>query len=163
NNRLRDLKAWLAYEKVVPANTKTALLVALGLLIVCLVNTTGLLLAKFLRRSAEIGVRRALGAPRRELYRQFLIEAGMVGVPGVAARCKLPAVADRSGDARRRRRRAGSGADRSGRARHRLGHAERYRRAGARQRVPVCPDLAAGHRRHGIGRLVSHLPRRACA
>lgn len=82
NNRLRDLKSWLAYEKVVPSNTKTSLLVALGLLIVCLVNTTGLLLAKFLRRSPEIGVRRALGAPRREIYVQFLIEAGMVGLTG---------------------------------------------------------------------------------
>ncbi|HET7663079.1 MAG TPA: ABC transporter permease [Rhodanobacteraceae bacterium] len=82
NNRLRDLKAWLAYEKVVPPNTKTSLLVALGLLIVCLVNTTGLLLAKFLRRSPEIGVRRALGAPRREIYIQFLTEAGMVGLAG---------------------------------------------------------------------------------
>ncbi|HET8553569.1 MAG TPA: ABC transporter permease [Rhodanobacteraceae bacterium] len=82
NNRLRDLTAWLAYEKVVPPNTKTSLLVALGLLIVCLVNTTGLLLAKFLRRSPEIGVRRALGAPRREIYVQFLTEAGMVGLAG---------------------------------------------------------------------------------
>ncbi|HET6586175.1 MAG TPA: ABC transporter permease [Oleiagrimonas sp.] len=82
NNRLRGLKDWLAYEKVVPPNTKTSLLVALGLLIVCLVNTTGLLLAKFLRRSPEIGVRRALGAPRREIYVQFLTEAGMVGLAG---------------------------------------------------------------------------------
>jgi putative ABC transport system permease protein len=82
NNRLRDLKNWLVYQQVVPPNTRISLLVALGLLIVCLVNTTGLLLAKFLRRSGEIGVRRALGAPRREIYRQFLIEAGMIGVAG---------------------------------------------------------------------------------
>jgi putative ABC transport system permease protein len=59
-----------------------SLLVALGLLIVCLVNTAGLLLAKFLRRSSEIGVRRALGAPRSAIYAQFLIEAGIVGLSG---------------------------------------------------------------------------------
>jgi putative ABC transport system permease protein len=82
NNRLRDVPTYLDYQKVVPADTKVSLIVALGLLVVCLVNTVGLLLAKFLRRSVEIGVRRALGAPRRAIYAQFLIEAGMIGVVG---------------------------------------------------------------------------------
>ncbi|WP_251274358.1 ABC transporter permease, partial [Enterobacter hormaechei] len=46
------------------ALTGGAAWLALGFLGVCLVNTVGLLLAKFLRRSGEIGVRRALGASR---------------------------------------------------------------------------------------------------
>lgn len=82
NNRLRDLRSWLDHQHVVPDDSRTSLLVALGLLLVCLVNTAGLLLAKFLRRSGEIGVRRALGASRREIYTQFLVEAGMVGLAG---------------------------------------------------------------------------------
>jgi putative ABC transport system permease protein len=82
NNRLHDMRAFLEQEKVVPSDTKVSLLVALGLLIVCLVNTAGLLLAKFLRRSSEIGVRRALGAPRLAIYAQFLTEAGMIGLAG---------------------------------------------------------------------------------
>ena len=82
NNRLRDVPAWLDSQHVVPSDTRVSLLVALGLLLVCLVNTVGLLLAKFLRRSGEIGVRRALGAPRAAIYAQFLTEAGMVGVAG---------------------------------------------------------------------------------
>lgn len=82
NVRLRDLVAWLDYQHVVPPDTKISLYVALGLLLVCLVNVAGLLLAKFMRRSGEIGVRRALGASRREIYTQFLIEAGMVGLAG---------------------------------------------------------------------------------
>ena len=65
-----------------PPDTRISLYVALGLLLVCLVNTAGLLLAKFLRRASEIGVRRALGASRREIYTQFLTEAGMVGLAG---------------------------------------------------------------------------------
>ena len=82
NTRLRSLMAWLDHEQVVPPDTRISLYVALGLLLVCLVNTAGLLLAKFLRRSSEIGVRRALGASRREIYTQFLTEAGMVGLAG---------------------------------------------------------------------------------
>jgi putative ABC transport system permease protein len=82
NVRLRGLMAWLDHEHVVPPDTKISLYVALGLLLVCLVNVAGLLLAKFLRRSGEIGVRRALGASRREIYTQFLTEAGMVGLAG---------------------------------------------------------------------------------
>jgi len=82
NNRLRNLPDWLDSEHVVPSDTKVSLLVALGLLMVCLVNTAGLLLAKFLRRSSEIGVRRALGAQRNSIYAQFLTEAGMVGMAG---------------------------------------------------------------------------------
>jgi len=79
---LLDLPGWLEHEHVVPSDTKISLYVALGLLLVCLVNTAGLLLAKFLRRASEIGVRRALGASRREIYTQFLVEAGMVGLAG---------------------------------------------------------------------------------
>jgi putative ABC transport system permease protein len=82
NNRLRDLPAWLDNQHVVPSDTKVSLLVALGLLLACLVNTAGLLLAKFLRRSSEIGVRRALGAPRMAIYAQFLTEAGIIGLAG---------------------------------------------------------------------------------
>jgi putative ABC transport system permease protein len=82
NNRLRDVRAFLDYQNVVPSNTRLSLLVALGLLVVCLVNTVALLLAKFLRRSGEIAVRRALGASRAAIYTQFLIEAGVIGAGG---------------------------------------------------------------------------------
>ncbi|GGA19735.1 ABC transporter permease [Dyella nitratireducens] len=82
NTRLRDVPAFLDYQHVVPSDTRVSLLVAQGLLIVCLVNTVGLLLAKFLRRSGEVAVRRALGASRTAIYAQFLTEAGVIGVGG---------------------------------------------------------------------------------
>ncbi|HEY9131142.1 MAG TPA: ABC transporter permease [Dyella sp.] len=82
NVRLNDVMTWLDVQKVVPPESKISLLVAMGFLLICLVNTVGLLLAKFMRRSSEIGVRRALGASRREIYMQFLIEAGTVGLAG---------------------------------------------------------------------------------
>jgi putative ABC transport system permease protein len=55
---------------------------AFGFLLICVVNTVGLLLAKCLRRSREIGVRRALGATRRAIFAQFMVESGMVGIAG---------------------------------------------------------------------------------
>ena len=55
----------------------------MSLLLVCMVDTIGLLLAKFMRRRAEIAVRRALGATRRAIHLQFLCEAALVGAAGV--------------------------------------------------------------------------------
>jgi len=82
NVRLRDVTQWMTYMHVVPPESRVSLMVSLGFFLICLVNTIGLLLAKFMRRSGEIGVRRALGASRREIYTQFLIEAGTVGLAG---------------------------------------------------------------------------------
>src|SRR5690606_36871338 len=67
---------------VVPGDVRLQVWLAFGFLAVCLLNTVGLLLAKFLRRSSEIGVRRALGASRRAIFAQCLVEAGTVGLAG---------------------------------------------------------------------------------
>ena len=82
NVRLRNVVELLEFNKIVPGDVRLQLWLALGFLLVCLVNTVGLLLAKFLRRSGEIGVRRALGASRAEIFKQCLVEAGAVGLAG---------------------------------------------------------------------------------
>ncbi|CAN5263642.1 ABC transporter permease [soil metagenome] len=82
NVRLRSVMQWLDFKKVVPGDVKLQVWLAFGFLLVCLVNTVGLLLAKCLRRAGEIGVRRALGASRREIFGQFLVEAGVIGIAG---------------------------------------------------------------------------------
>ncbi|HJP97058.1 MAG TPA: ABC transporter permease [Rhodanobacteraceae bacterium] len=82
NVRLRDVMQWLGYMQVVPSESRISLLVSLGFFVICLVNTVGLLLAKFMRRAGEIGVRRALGASRHEIYTQFFIEAATIGAAG---------------------------------------------------------------------------------
>ncbi len=82
NVQLRSVMQWLDYKKVVPQDVKLQMWLAVGFLLVCLVNTIGLLLAKCMRRAAEIGVRRALGASKRDIFVQFLVEAGVVGLAG---------------------------------------------------------------------------------
>jgi len=82
NTRLRSLMEWLDYNGVVPSDVRLQMWLAFAFLAICLFNTIGLLLAKFLRRSGEIGVRRALGASRAAVFAQCLVEAGMVGLVG---------------------------------------------------------------------------------
>jgi putative ABC transport system permease protein len=82
NVRLRSVMEWLDFNRVVPNDVVMQLWLGFGFLLVCLLNTVGLLLAKFLRRSSEIGVRRALGASRAEIFKQCLVEAGTIGLAG---------------------------------------------------------------------------------
>jgi putative ABC transport system permease protein len=82
NNRLRALPQWLDYMQVVPSNTRISLLISFGLLVVCMVNTISLMLAMYLRRSREIGVRRALGATRVDVMAQFAIQSAVIGISG---------------------------------------------------------------------------------
>lgn len=82
NNRLSNVNEWLDHENVVQPEAKMLLAVAVMFLVVCLLNTIGLLLSKFLGKSSEIGVRRALGASRGSLMYQYLVETAMIGFGG---------------------------------------------------------------------------------
>ena len=82
DTRMLDLMQRLDYEQVIPKNVKLQTWLAFAFLAICLFNTVGLLLAKFLRRAGEIGVRRALGASRLSVFAQCLTEAGLIGFIG---------------------------------------------------------------------------------
>ena len=82
NTRLRTLVEWLDYNNVVPSDVRLQTWLAFSFLLICLCNTVGLLLVKFLRRSGEIGIRRALGASRGQIFTQCLTEAGLIGLLG---------------------------------------------------------------------------------
>lgn len=82
NNRLPDVKEWMRDQRVVSGDVQVQTGLGFAFLVVCLVNTIGLLLAKFTRKAGEVGLRRALGASRREVFKQFLIESGVIGVSG---------------------------------------------------------------------------------
>lgn len=60
---------------VVPGSVKLYSLLSFGFLGLCIINASGVLLAKYLRRGTETGVRRALGASRIQIFLQFLTES----------------------------------------------------------------------------------------
>lgn len=79
-----DVMEWLEEREVIGNDSKLQSILAIGFLLVCLVNAVGLMLAKYGARAGEIGVRRALGANRRDIFTQFLIETGVIGLAGGA-------------------------------------------------------------------------------
>lgn len=82
NVRLRNLLDWMAYEHVAPRASILSMLVSASFLLIVVVNVVGLMLARFMRRAPEIGIRRALGASRAAVYRQFLVEGATIGFVG---------------------------------------------------------------------------------
>jgi len=82
NNRLSNVMEWMEIEEVVEDDAQVMLGLSLLFLVVCLLNTIGLLLAKFLGKSGDISLRRALGASRSNLFIQHMIESGMIGLGG---------------------------------------------------------------------------------
>lgn len=79
---LRNVETWLEYNEVVGDDSNILVGITFMFLAVCLINTVGLLLAKFLKRAPEIGVRRALGANQAQVFLQHLVEVGLLGLLG---------------------------------------------------------------------------------
>ncbi len=79
NNQLYDVDHWLARYEVVGRDSRVLLIVSFAFLGVCVLNVVGLLLSRFLGAAGGSAIRRALGASRGEIFRQHLVEVGLVG------------------------------------------------------------------------------------
>ncbi|QRN56052.1 ABC transporter permease [Dyella caseinilytica] len=77
-----SLHDWMKENRVIPDDVRVQVWIAIGFLVICVVNAIGLLLAKNLRRMSEYAVRRALGASRGELFTQIVAEGAIVGLAG---------------------------------------------------------------------------------
>ena len=82
NNRLTQPDQWLKDNRVVGNDDRVLVGLAFAFLAVCLLNTVGLLLAKFLNHAPITGVRRALGASRKQIFMQHLVEVGVISSIG---------------------------------------------------------------------------------
>jgi putative ABC transport system permease protein len=82
NNRVTPLMEWMAIREMAPPEAKAMVIISLLFLVVCCLNLAGLLLGKFLGLSGVVGVHRAMGASRRAVFFQRLVESELVGVLG---------------------------------------------------------------------------------
>ena len=80
--RLSNPDEWLVINEVVQNDNRVLLGISFMFLAVCLLNTVGLLLAKFSGAAGVVSLRRALGASRLEIFRQHLVEVSIVGIAG---------------------------------------------------------------------------------
>ncbi len=84
NNRLTDVDEWLETRRVVRDDSRVLLGLSFMFLAVCVFNTVGLLLAKFIGKAPQVSLLRALGASRWDIFRQHIIEVGIIGLTGGA-------------------------------------------------------------------------------
>jgi putative ABC transport system permease protein len=84
NNRLTNVRQWLIDQEVVDNDNRMLVGVAFAFLAICLLNTVGMLLAKFLKSAPGVGIRRALGATRGQIFGQYLTEAALLAAAGAA-------------------------------------------------------------------------------
>lgn len=81
-SKLTGVAEWLKRNDVVPDSARLNVWLAGSFLLLCMLNVVGLLSARFLRQSVEVGIRRALGAPRRAIFLRHVLEAGLACLVG---------------------------------------------------------------------------------
>ncbi|MEP0354891.1 ABC transporter permease [Paraglaciecola sp.] len=82
HNRLNDVMEWMERREVVEEDAKMMMWLSFMFLLVCLLNTIGLLLAKFTGKSSEIGLRLAVGASKADVFKQHIVETACIGLVG---------------------------------------------------------------------------------
>ena len=80
--KLYGTREWMALNHVVPRDIALNMILAGAFLVLCMINVAGLLTARFLRRQADVAIRRALGASWRQVFAQHLVESGLLGLLG---------------------------------------------------------------------------------
>jgi len=82
NNEIYDVMEWMAYHEVVTNDSKVLVGLSFLFLVVCLLSTIALLLTKFVGKKAETSLRRALGASRKNVFNQQIVEVAVIGFAG---------------------------------------------------------------------------------
>ena len=92
SNHLTTVGDWLVQQEIVSNDNRMLVGFAFGFLAVCILNTVGILLAKFLRAAAFTGIRRAIGASRLQIAAQHLVEVAILSACGAALGLGLSAL-----------------------------------------------------------------------
>ncbi len=84
---LPDIREWLDQHNVVPGIAKLQALIAYSFLGICIFNAAALLLIMLLRRRKELGLRRALGATRKRLITDLVMEHSGLAIASAVGGC----------------------------------------------------------------------------
>ncbi|RKZ34306.1 MAG: ABC transporter permease [Gammaproteobacteria bacterium] len=82
NNHIYDVMEWMEYHEVVANDSRVLLGLSFLFLVVCVLSTITLLLTKFVGKRSESSLRRALGASRKVIFNQQIVEVAMIGLSG---------------------------------------------------------------------------------
>ena len=82
NNNLYNVMEWMEYHEVVATDSKVLVGLSFLFLTVCLLSTIALMLTKFVGKKGETSLRRALGASRKVIFRQQIVEVAVIGFSG---------------------------------------------------------------------------------
>ena len=82
NNNIYNVTEWLNYHDVVANDARVLVGLSFLFLLVCLLSTIALLLTKFVGKKGETSLRRALGASRKAIFNQQIVEVAVIGLSG---------------------------------------------------------------------------------
>jgi putative ABC transport system permease protein len=82
NNHIYNVEEWMEYHEVVARDARVLVGLSFLFLLVCVLSTIALTLTKFVGKKAETSLRRALGASRLAIFRQQIVEVGLMGFAG---------------------------------------------------------------------------------
>ncbi|MBB3226072.1 putative ABC transport system permease protein [Luteibacter sp. Sphag1AF] len=82
--QLHNVMEWIEEKNVVPSAARLQAFIAYGFLFICIGNASGLLFIMFLGRRRELGLRRALGATQRQIFRHLVAETAGIGLMSCA-------------------------------------------------------------------------------
>ncbi|MDJ0940172.1 MAG: ABC transporter permease [Woeseiaceae bacterium] len=82
NNRLSTVTEYMKIREVAADEILVVMSIGVLFLAACMFNTIGIILARFIAKAPVIGLRRALGASKAAIFRQHLVEVGVVGLAG---------------------------------------------------------------------------------
>ncbi|QTL37673.1 ABC transporter permease [Pseudoalteromonas viridis] len=83
-NKLSTPGEYLADREAISDDNLVALGLSLCFLLLCLLNSTNLMMAKFHGKASEISLRRAVGASKQQIFVQFSVETVLMGLFGGA-------------------------------------------------------------------------------
>ena len=82
NNNVYDVMEWMEYHDVVEEDARVLLGLSFLFLLVCVLSTIALLLTKFIGKKGDVSLRRALGASRKAIFNQQIVEVAVIGFSG---------------------------------------------------------------------------------